>query len=358
MEGPAITWKVTGSLANLKDDATVRGRDAKELRDATAEALVEVWNDAKSATASLARQVDENNSSLLVGLNESFSAVGEKINSIPVVATLSPDGPVSKIVPFTGSGSGEDANQFSMWLRRLEDVIRMKNSAAFSQVKAILIGNLDGVAREKIEELGTEEREDFSTTGPQHWYMARQTLSVCQQQTSESSSSFANRLLNLVQAATTGQNPASQKKRVLEEFVARLRPDIRYYVKLDNPATFEQAVGKAQMVEHLLAEATADRLITPATAPRSIEIKALSPRPAHQLRLRSQRVRTLRKNLALSDEMVFLVTRSVLTVAAADTWHRNALLLRFALPVRLRGLLFRLVVVLRRSLIGAPPPPM
>ncbi|VDO21887.1 unnamed protein product [Haemonchus placei] len=35
-----------------------------------------------------------------------------------------------------------------------------------------------------------------------------------------------------------------------------LRPDTRYYVKLDNPATFEQAVAKAQMVEQLLAEAT------------------------------------------------------------------------------------------------------
>ncbi|VDO66714.1 unnamed protein product [Haemonchus placei] len=91
-----------------------------------------------------------------------------------------------------------------------------------------------------------------SFEGPQHRYMARQALSSCQQQTGESTFTFANRLLLLVRAATSGQDPASQKDRVLEEFVARLRPDIRYYVKLDNPATLEQAVAKAQMVEQLL----------------------------------------------------------------------------------------------------------
>ncbi|XGW13708.1 hypothetical protein V3C99_000209 [Haemonchus contortus] len=104
--------------------------------------------------------------------------------------------------------------------------------------------------------------------------MARQALSSCQQQTGESASTFANRLLLLVRAATSGQDPASQKDRVLEEFVARLRPDIRYYVKLDNPATFEQAVAKAQMVEQLLAEATADRLIRPSQPGQAIEVKA------------------------------------------------------------------------------------
>ncbi|KAK6760825.1 hypothetical protein RB195_022043 [Necator americanus] len=115
--------------------------------------------------------------------------------------------------------------------------------------------------------------------GPQHRYMVRQALSACQQQTGESSATFANRLLNLVRAATTGQDHSSQKERVLEEFVARLRPDIRYYVKLDNPLTFEQAVAKAQMVEQLLAEATADRLINPVGAARMIEVKAVAAKP-------------------------------------------------------------------------------
>uniref|UniRef100_A0A0N4VRZ5 Ras-associating domain-containing protein n=1 Tax=Haemonchus placei TaxID=6290 RepID=A0A0N4VRZ5_HAEPC len=78
-------------------------------------------------------------------------------------------------------------------------------------------------------------------------------------------------LLLLVRAANSDQDPASHKDRVLEEFVARLRPDIRCYVKLDNPATSEQVVAKAQMVEQLLAEATADRLIRPSLPTHAIE---------------------------------------------------------------------------------------
>lgn len=49
------------------------------------------------------------------------------------------------------------------------------------------------------------------------------------------------------------------------EYVARLRGDIRYIVHLDNPITSEPAVSRAQLVEQLLAEATADKLIHPAT---------------------------------------------------------------------------------------------
>ncbi|XGW34657.1 hypothetical protein V3C99_018555 [Haemonchus contortus] len=179
--------------------------------------------------------------------------------------------------------------------------MRMKSTAWTSKQKAFfLIGHLDGIAREKIEELSNEEREDYSNVvahlkqsfgGPQYRYMARQSLASCQQQVGESAAIFANRLLLLVRAAMAGHDPASQKERVLEEFVARLRPDIRYYVKLDNPATFEKAVAKAQMVEQLLAEATADRLIRPSQPAQPIEVKAaIAPRrdnrgPRHNKRL-------------------------------------------------------------------------
>lgn len=50
---------------------------------------------------------------------------------------------------------------------------------------------------------------------------------------------------DLVRAATSGQNAATQKERVFEEFIVWLRGDILYFVKLDNPVTYEQAVAKA-----------------------------------------------------------------------------------------------------------------
>ncbi|XGW28006.1 hypothetical protein V3C99_008088 [Haemonchus contortus] len=142
-----------------------------------------------------------------------------------------------------------------------------------SEQKAnFLIGHLDGVAREKVEELDEGARKSFDAVvthlrnffeSPQQRYVARQKLSVCKQEPGEAAATFANRVLNLVRSATAGQDPATQKDRVLEEFVSRLRGDIRYFVKLDNPASFEQAVTKAQMVEQLLSEATAERLISP-----------------------------------------------------------------------------------------------
>ncbi|KHJ94973.1 zinc knuckle [Oesophagostomum dentatum] len=224
-----VTAPLVGALADLDDSSTVHGRQAKELRDATTEALVNVWKDARQTTSRLVQQVNQ--------------------------------------------GSGENSMQFSIWLRRLEDIIRMRGVPMNSEQKAnFLIGYLDGVAREKIEELSETERKNFDTIvnhlrnffeSPQQRYVARQALSACRQEPGESATNFANRLLNLVRAATAGQDPATQKERVLEEFVPRLRSDIRYFVKLDNPATFEQAVTKAQTVEQLLTEAASERLIHP-----------------------------------------------------------------------------------------------
>lgn len=113
-----------------------------------------------------------------------------------------------------------------------------------------LIGRLDGVAREKVEELDREAQRDYHTIvshlttffeSPQQRYVARQKLSTCRQEPGEPADTFANPILHLVRGATSGQDPASQKERVLKEFVARLRGDIRYFVNLDNPTTYKQA---------------------------------------------------------------------------------------------------------------------
>ncbi|KIH46347.1 hypothetical protein ANCDUO_23602 [Ancylostoma duodenale] len=227
-----MTARLSRTLTDLADTDPVHGKDAKALRDAAAQAIHEVWKDSENSTALLAQKVNQGNSSLISGINDSFSAVGIKIDSLSMVATFSPDGQLPRISPYTGSG--DNVTQFSIWLRRLEDVLRMRSPPLNSEQKAnFLIGYLDGVAREKIEELS-----------PQQKYMACQSLASCKQEPGESSTVFANRLLNL----------------------------------LDNPATFEQAVTKAQTVEQLLSEAAAERLMNPAAAaPTPIEVKAAAP---------------------------------------------------------------------------------
>lgn len=203
---------------------------------------------------------------------------------VPMVSVLTYDSDCPKITEF--SGSLDSDWHFAMWIRRLEDIMNMKNSTMTSKQKSFfLIGHLAGVAREKVDEMDEADRKVFDKVvshlrsyfeGPQQKHLARQALIACKQTTEEPSASFANRILHLVRIATAGQDPSAQKERVLEELLARLRPDIRYHVKLDNPSTFEQAVAKAQMVELLLSEATASCL-KKSTAIG--EVKALQTEP-------------------------------------------------------------------------------
>ncbi|KAK6726346.1 hypothetical protein RB195_004580 [Necator americanus] len=97
-----------------------------------------------------------------------FRQSGNRIDTIPLVATHSPDGPTPRLVSFTGSG--DEATQFSLWLRRLEDVMRL--CAAPQQKGDFLICYLDGAAREKVEELSRQEHCDFNAIvafeGPVH----------------------------------------------------------------------------------------------------------------------------------------------------------------------------------------------
>ncbi|KAK6057603.1 zinc knuckle [Cooperia oncophora] len=289
VKGEARAGSVLAIFHDLQDDYPLQGRDAKLLRDATSSAISQVWDDTCATAAMLTRKINEGNTALKEKLNESFAAVGKRLDALPAVAMLQPDAQTPKVIPF--SGATDTGVQFSIWLRRLEDIMRMRPVPLTDEQRAnFLIGHLDGVAREKVEELDGDSKKSYSTIvshltaffeSPQQRYVARQKLSACHQEPGEPCTSFANRVLNLVRAATSGQDPFTQKERVLEEFVGRLRGDTRYFVKLDNPVSFEQAVAKAQMVEQLLSEATADRLLHPASAPASVQVASRSSRPGN-----------------------------------------------------------------------------
>uniref|UniRef100_A0A1I7XND9 Gag protein n=1 Tax=Heterorhabditis bacteriophora TaxID=37862 RepID=A0A1I7XND9_HETBA len=222
------------SLSDMDDEVPARGQDMKTLREDATSSITLAWKDAQAQ------------------LNASFEEVGRRINRMPRIAVSSIDPASPRIIAFNGA---ENTTQFSVWLRRLEDVWRMHSTTESEKQKAyFLIGHLDGVAREKVKELPEDNI------------------------TEESAALFANKILSLVRAATAGQDPLVQNERALEEFISRLRADVRYYVKLDNANTFEAAVAKAQTVEQLLAEATAERLINPASVAPDIAVNTVNPR--------------------------------------------------------------------------------
>ncbi|VDL83746.1 unnamed protein product, partial [Nippostrongylus brasiliensis] len=156
-----------------------------------------------------------------------------------------------------------------------------------SELKAnLFIAHLEGVAREKVEDLPEDERKSFQSVVshlrtfsevPHQRNMAHQALASCKQAPGEASAIFANRILEVVRAAMAGQDNSALKERVLEEFVTRLRPDIRYFVKIEIPSSCEQAVKRDQTVEQLLLEATADRLMHPAGQPLGADVSAAYP---------------------------------------------------------------------------------
>ncbi|VDL81177.1 unnamed protein product [Nippostrongylus brasiliensis] len=273
-------------LHDVEDSAAVHGREVKSLRDAAVASLETIRHETQTTYDRLAQEIRDNNLSLLTDLNASFEAVDAHIRALPTVATLVPDSGTPRIPSFSGVG---DLVTFSGWLRRFEDVARMRTPPLTDEQKAnLLVAYLEGVAREKIEELSVEDRKSYqaivshlcaSFEGPHQRDLARQALTSCRQEPAEAPTVFANRLLSIVQAATAGLDVAAQKDRMLEEFTSRLRPDIRYFVKLERPTSFEQAIIRAQAVKQLLAEATADRLMYPSGRPAGADVSALSTIP-------------------------------------------------------------------------------
>uniref|UniRef100_W6NGJ6 Uncharacterized protein n=1 Tax=Haemonchus contortus TaxID=6289 RepID=W6NGJ6_HAECO len=111
-------------IDDVSDDALLHGRDAKALRDATTSAIEQVWNDTCATTALLTSKINESNASLQDKLEESFAAVGKRLDNMPTIAIFHSDAPTPRVTSF--SGVSENGMQFSIWLRRLEDVMRMR----------------------------------------------------------------------------------------------------------------------------------------------------------------------------------------------------------------------------------------
>lgn len=164
-----------------------------------------------------------------------------------------------KIEAFTGDAS----TTFSYWYRRYSDYGDAQPTAWTDEQKAIKIKFfLDGLAREKYEEIPTVDRKILAVVVAKlrEWFespklrtLARHSLSQCKQLSGESVNDFVQRLSQAVKAATIGQTNASVKERLLEEFLDKLNPDIAFHVKCTDPDTFETAHLKAQQVESLLA---------------------------------------------------------------------------------------------------------
>ncbi|KAL6736991.1 hypothetical protein Aduo_010672 [Ancylostoma duodenale] len=95
---------LTSALSDMDDASVVHGREAKHLRDATSDAITNVWYDSHYTASQLVQKFNDSNSALLRGLNSTFTAVDNRISSLPTIAVCGPeDGHIPKISQFSGT---------------------------------------------------------------------------------------------------------------------------------------------------------------------------------------------------------------------------------------------------------------
>ncbi|WKX99884.1 hypothetical protein Q1695_014620 [Nippostrongylus brasiliensis] len=153
--------RLSASFPSTADDAPLQGRDVKLLRDATSSVVTRVWSDSCAASSLLSQKINEGNEALAHRLNDSFTLEGRRLNTLPTISMFQADVPAPKMTSL--SGFFDQAPQFSLRLRRLQDVMRMRPTPMSEEEGAdFLVGHLDGVAREKVEELPKEARKDFN----------------------------------------------------------------------------------------------------------------------------------------------------------------------------------------------------
>ncbi|KAL6742605.1 hypothetical protein Aduo_015740 [Ancylostoma duodenale] len=89
----------------------------------------------------------------------------------------------------------------------------------------------------------------------------------------------------LVKRVTQGQPKTAQNERLLDEFLDRLKPALRFHVKASNPASYDDAIIKAMTYESLLADAVSNLTIFPGTKLETPQVNvATNPQTSYRER--------------------------------------------------------------------------
>ncbi|XGW34393.1 hypothetical protein V3C99_018341 [Haemonchus contortus] len=206
--------------------------------------------------------------------------------------------------------SGFDDQDFEAWLRKFEDTVRMVTLPLPDQLRInTLVGFLEGGARDLIDDLSEEDKNSYLKVidhlrthfaSQQFRSLARQQLSDSKQSPTESARDFADRIKHIVRKVTRGQPKQAQSERLLDEFQDRLKPALKFHVKVAKLITFDEAVVKAITYESLLNDVANAIAIFPGAqsdAPppvRVVSMRSNSNSPTSGLFQEGQRRRPLR----------------------------------------------------------------
>lgn len=180
--------------------------------------------------------------------------------------------------------SGTDDEPFEDWVRQLDDSFELAETPLDEAQKAARLKYfLTGAARSFFDDLPDPHHEDYSSSvarlkarfdGKTARSLANQKLCSISQRPNETVTKYAERVRELVHAATRGLDGAIRDHSMLNDFVKGLKPALRITVKRDEPANFQEALHSAKRHEILFEE---EGLLAEKPRVRNAEVTAHSP---------------------------------------------------------------------------------
>ncbi|KAI1694541.1 CBR-DCT-10 protein [Ditylenchus destructor] len=187
-----------------------------------------------------------------------LEADGDKENEYRELLVLDPFSPSLGSLPMY---DGNPTVSFAKWLERFNDTLNLSSTGLDEGQKLNRLRYcLSGRARAELNAAqpapttveaaigilkGKFENDNTKT-------IARQALSICHQAPGERVFLFANRISEAVRAALAGEDEQVIQKRLLEEFMDRLTPDLQFQVKGARPDTYSNAYELAEHYELLI----------------------------------------------------------------------------------------------------------
>ncbi|KAL3109165.1 hypothetical protein niasHT_013945 [Heterodera trifolii] len=157
---------------------------------------------------------------------------------------------------------GNPSISFSRWAQKFKDLLSLYTAQLTEEQKiSRLRFCLSGPARAELDSMDLppvtldgalghlQSRFENENTKS----IARQNLAICRQYPGEKVFDFATRLSEAVRTALAGESESNIRKRLLEEFLDRLIPELQYEVKSERPTDYSRAYELAQHYELLQA---------------------------------------------------------------------------------------------------------
>ncbi|KAL3071508.1 hypothetical protein niasHT_031872 [Heterodera trifolii] len=187
------------------------------------------------------------------------------------------------ITPLEGY-DGNPGISFSRWVARFEDMLALSQYTETQKLSRLRI-LLKGQARAEFEAM--EPPADTLAAALNHLKrkfenentrsIARQAMASCKQAPGERVYEFANRLSDAVRTALAGESEEIIRKRMFEEFLEKLTPELQFEVKAGRPTSYSNAYEIAQHFELLLATKRHNQVsIADSVAELSHKVEALA----------------------------------------------------------------------------------